>query len=128
MKPLYFSLGWLFFIIGAIGVVLPVLPTTPFMLLSLWGFSKSSDKFHHWLYHHKFFGPTIQQWELHHVIPPAAKIMAIVIMTCSSIYLIFFSPIHYGYKICSVGLMAYGAFFILTKPSYPEKDINTVDK
>jgi len=52
MKPLYFLLGWCFFGLGAVGTVVPGLPTTPFMLLALWAFSKSSQHFHDWLYTH----------------------------------------------------------------------------
>ena len=44
MKPLLFLLGWIFFAIGAVGVVVPGLPTTPFMILALWAFSNGSER------------------------------------------------------------------------------------
>ena len=119
MKPVYFSLGWLFFATGALGVVLPVLPTTPFMLLALWAFSKSSQRFHDWLYHHKFFGPPIQQWHLYRVIPLSAKVIALSVMTLTMAYLLFFASHHYLIKTLSILLILYGAYFLLTKPSKP---------
>lgn len=116
-RTLYFILGWCFFGIGGIGVFLPVLPTTPFMLLSLWAFSRSSQRFHDWLYHHRFFGPPLQQWKQYRVIPRAAKIMAITMMLLSCGYLLFFSSIHDGIKAAAILPMLYGMYFILSKPS-----------
>ena len=119
MKILYFSLGWFFFFVGAVGVVFPVLPTTPFMLLALWAFSKSSQRFHNWLYHHKFFGPPIQKWCKYRVIPIQAKVIALSFMFLSLLYLLIFASHHYLFKVSASVLILYGAFFILTKPSNP---------
>lgn len=117
MKTAYFILAWLFFGLGALGAFLPLLPTTPFMLLALWCFAKSSPRFHAWLYRHKFFGPPLQAWEQHRVIPLPAKIMSISMMVLSLLYMIFYSPAPV-YALVAAGLvMAYGAWFILTKPS-----------
>lgn len=119
MRWAYFFSGWLFFLLGAIGVLLPVLPTTPFMLLALWCFSNSSERFHAWLYHHRFFGPPLQAWKTHRVIPLAAKIMSLSIMTLSFSYLLFFRQLALEWLLITAALMLYGAWFILTKPSKP---------
>ena len=116
-RTLYFILGWLFFGIGGIGAFLPVLPTTPFMLLSLWAFSRSSQRFHDWLYHHRFFGPPLQQWRQHRVIPLTAKMMSVTMMSLSCGYLLFFSNIHDGFKAAAILPMLYGMYFVLSKPS-----------
>ena len=117
MRLFYFISGWIFFVIGFIGVVLPVLPTTPFMLLALWSFSKSSVRFHNWLYQHRFFGPPLQQWDKNKVIPLSAKIMAVFMMLASFAYLVFFKKSEIEVLIPVGLLMLYGMWFILTKPS-----------
>ena len=117
VRIVYFSIGWFFFALGALGVALPVLPTTPFMLLALWAFSKSSERFHYWLYHHKFFGPPLQQWEENRVIPLSAKILSVSMMSLSFLYLLLYRHMD-AYVLIAVGLlMLYGMWFILTKPS-----------
>jgi hypothetical protein len=117
MKAVYFTTGWFFFLLGAVGIVLPVLPTTPFMLLALWAFSKSSDRFHYWLYNHKFFGPLLQQWQQHRVIPVSAKLLSILMMSASFAYLLLYSEIHVFILILVALLMLYGMWFILTRSS-----------
>ena len=125
MRVVYFSLAWLFFAIGAVGVLLPVLPTTPFMLLALWAFSRSSERFHRWLYNHRFFGPPLQQWNKYGVIPLPAKIMSVSFMTISFVYMLIFSPVGIWLKLVIAALMLYGAWFVLTKPSTPPENTNT---
>lgn len=116
-KPLYFTLGWTFVSLGVVGAFLPVLPTTPFMILALWMFSKSSDRFHHWLYHHRVFGPPLQKWHSHRVISPWAKVASISMMSASFIYLLFWSSVPWWGLVLTGLLMAYAAWFVLSKPS-----------
>lgn len=86
-RPIYLVLGWVFFGLGAVGVVLPLLPTTPFMVLALWAFSRGSVRFERWLYHHRVFGPRLQQWRAHRVIPLRAKLLAGCSMLASFAYM-----------------------------------------
>ncbi len=117
MRVLYFILGISFFSLGAIGAVVPGLPTTVFMLLALWAFSRSSKRFHDWLYHHPLFGPPLQQWHVHRIIPKKAKILSTGMMALSLIYLTLFTNIPVWLKTATFLVMVYGAWFILTKPS-----------
>jgi hypothetical protein len=110
-------LGFVFFALGAIGVVVPGLPTTVFMLLALWAFARSSERFHDWLYHHPLFGPPLQEWHRYHVIPLRAKLLAVTMMAASLIYLVFFTTTGTWLKAATALVMAYGAWYILSKPS-----------
>ena len=109
--------GWFFVLLGAIGVVLPVLPTTPFLLIALWAFSQSSERFHNWLYHHKYFGPPLQEWEKYGVIPMRAKIVALTTMAISATLVIILTDTPWYGLAGMLSLMMIGAIFILTRPS-----------
>ncbi|MBL4584011.1 MAG: YbaN family protein [Pseudomonadales bacterium] len=63
VRIVYISLGWLFVAIGAVGVVLPILPTTPFLILSLALFAKSSPRFHEMLLNNRWVGASLREWE-----------------------------------------------------------------
>lgn len=119
MRPLLFVLGCMFFATGFVGVFVPVLPTTPLMLLALWCFARSSDRFHDWLYTHRVFGPPLQQYREHRVIPLVAKSAALFFISASLVYLLVFSNLAVWVKVLITCGMAMGAWFILSKPSLP---------
>jgi uncharacterized protein len=73
--------GFLCVGLGIAGLVLPVLPTTPFMLLAAACFARSSPRFHRWLLHHRTFGPIVGEWERHRAIPWKTKLWAIALMS-----------------------------------------------
>ena len=75
---IYISLGWFCVLLGAIGVVLPILPTTPLLILALILFSKSSPRFHQMLLKNRWFGPTLQRWETNRTMARKDKRVATV--------------------------------------------------
>ena len=113
----WLGFGWFFFGVGLLGAFLPVLPTTPLMLLALWCFSNSSERLRHWLYNHRVFGPPLQRWQEHRVIPVSAKMMSTGAMTASFLFMVFFTDLGWPWLLATAVLMIYGAFFVLTKPS-----------
>lgn len=117
LRVLYLALAWLFFALGMVGVVLPILPTTPFLLLSLWAFSRSSARFHDWLYHHKRFGPALQRWHQHRIIPLHAKLLIASTMSASLVYLIRFSSLPTPAVLLITLVMLVVASYLLTRPT-----------
>ncbi len=131
-RLLYLAFGWLMFAIGFIGVFVPLLPTTPLMILALWGFSNGSESLHNWLYNHPKYGPTLRDWDQYRMIPVKAKVMSISMMSISAVIMIFFVDVPLIALICALGLMAYGAIYVLTKPSRiitpkPERKPQNID-
>ncbi|MEM7359155.1 MAG: YbaN family protein [Pseudomonadota bacterium] len=80
LQPLLLVLGWFFVLLGVIGVFLPILPTTPFLIVALALFSKSSPRFHQMLLNNRWFGPTLQQWEENKTLARANKVKATVLI------------------------------------------------
>ncbi|MBY6140186.1 YbaN family protein [Leisingera daeponensis] len=78
MRFLYASLGLLCVALAAIGIVLPLLPTVPFLLLAAFFFANSSERLHNWIVAHGVFGPLITDWRNNGAIRPAAKKAATV--------------------------------------------------
>ena len=74
----YKTLGFLFLGLGFIGIFLPLLPTTPFVLLAAGCFAKSSPRWHHWLLTNPTFGPLISNWEKHQCISCNARRVAVL--------------------------------------------------
>lgn len=116
-KWLFAALGGLFFTIGFIGIFLPVLPTAPFMLLAVWGFSRSSTRLHDMIYDHPRLGRHVRQWKQHGTLPLRAKISAISVMSLSAAYLIIFSAAPAGMIVIALIVVMGGALYLITRPS-----------
>ena len=122
LKTILFILGWVSIILGVIGALLPVLPTTPFLILAAYFFSKSSPKVHSWLTSLPYFGDAIIDWEQNRVIRPKAKWMATFVILVIFSSSIIFTSIHQGLKIMLVVIGSSCLLFIWTRRSYPVKD------
>jgi uncharacterized protein len=95
MRLIWLTCGLLTLGLAMIGVLLPLLPTVPFLLLSAFCFARSSHRLHSWLLSHQVFGPMIQDWQSSGAIRPKAKKMATVsIAAVFGISVIFSVPTH----------------------------------
>ncbi len=111
------GVGWFCVALGAFGIVVPGMPTTVFLLIALWAFSKSSERFRTWLYEHRRFGPPIRAWHEHGVIPARAKAAALVMMTLS--LAIMAATSAWQLPVIAGVIMVPVAVFIVSRPSRP---------
>ena len=88
MKIIYNILGTLFLVAGVLGIFLPLLPTTPFLLLTAFFYFRGSDRLYQWVIHHKHLGPYIQNFREHKAMPLHAKVSTLVLMWGTMIYCI----------------------------------------
>ncbi len=115
-RILLLIIGWICVALGGVGVVLPLLPTTPFLLIAVWAFSRSSKRLSDWLYGHARFGPLLIDWDAYRVIPLWAKCLATVMMSASLTYVWFVvqPPLLAWLAAAAVCLLA--AVYIWRKP------------
>jgi uncharacterized membrane protein YbaN (DUF454 family) len=110
---MYTLLGFTFIALGVIGAVLPLLPTTPFILLAAGCFSRSSEKWHNWLLGNKYFGPCICRWEKQRCVNCKTKIVSLLSMAVMGGASLGFA--HHGiyFKCAAAALMLVGAVCII---------------
>ena len=111
LRAAYLAAGFLFVGIGLLGLVLPVLPTTPFILLAAACFARSSERFYRWLLEHRAFGPLVREWREHRSIPHRVKLVAIAMMAATlTVSIVFFVPAGWpqaALAVCGVLLAAW---------------------
>jgi len=118
-RPLWFALGWLAVGLAAIGAVLPVLPTTPFLLVAVWAFGKSSERWRQWIYRQPTFGPLVLAWERHGVIPLWGKASALGAMSVSFGYLVYSDRLPIWALVLIGATLICVAWFIASRPNAP---------
>lgn len=119
-KSLYMTLGGFCVALGTVGVFVPGLPTTVFMIVALWAFTRSSARMRNWLYNHRHFGPALQDWVNHRSIPTSARQIALASLLISAISI--------GYLFSGLACLAFILFicapvasFLWTLPASPER-------
>ncbi|WP_319825199.1 YbaN family protein [Thalassovita sp.] len=93
MRYIWFTLGLISLAIGFAGVVLPLVPTVPMMILAAFFFARSSERLHGWLIEHPTFGPSIQDWQERGAISAKGKRIATL-----SIAVVFLFSVLLGLK------------------------------
>ena len=110
--------GGVFLALAVVGALLPLIPTTPFLLLACFAFARSSQRLHDWLVEHPRFGPLIRDWRDHGAIRPRTKIQAILVMI-AAILLSVLMGLGLRLILIQALCMTAAATFILTRPSGP---------
>lgn len=115
----YLAGGWGFLALGALGIFLPVLPTTPFVLVAAWLFSRSSERLHRRLLEHRTFGRVVREWEAHGVIRLRAKLLATAVIVPLVGWMLLGSDAPGWTRWATVVLVAWGLAFVWSRPSEP---------
>lgn len=116
MRLLWIIIGFVSVGCGVAGIVLPLVPTTPFLLLAAWAASRGSDRLYRWLHGNRYFGPPLRSWEEQRAVPARAKAVAVTLLALSWLFLLHRSegwlvPLLAGVFFCGV------AAFLLTRPN-----------
>nr|WP_189469815.1 YbaN family protein [Halomonas qijiaojingensis] len=114
-NTLYLVLAGVSFGLGVIGVFLPLMPTTCFMLLAVWAASKGSPRFAGWIRCHPRFGPPIVAWERERAIPRHAKGIAVTMLVVSML-LVAFTVSVWALKMTLIAALGLFGIWIVTRP------------
>ena len=122
-KPVFFTIGILSLSLGYVGIVIPGLPTTVFILIAAWAFSKCSTKFTYWIENHRLFGPMVLNWQQYRGLSRRAKKVAILTIIPTFAFTIFIA-------FSMIGDLIFGFFgialctWLATRPEPPVKNSN----
>jgi hypothetical protein len=119
VRGLYFAAGILALIAGGFGVVLPVLPTAPFVLLAAACFARSSDRFYNGMLNHRIAGPIIADWREYGAMKRKTKRWAVLMMALSFGTSMLIVPSMW-HRVMLLGLALVLGFFIWRVPVRPE--------
>lgn len=117
-RRVWLALALVFIGLGSAGAVLPLVPTTPFLLLAAYCASRSSPQLHAWLYSHPRFGPLLRDWRDHGAIRPRVKITALLLLAASWLVMWLTVPSDIA-RLGASAVMALVALFLATRPSGP---------
>ncbi len=120
--------GWLLMTIGIIsvglgtaGIFLPLLPTTPFLLLAAACFIRSSERLYQWLIHNRWFGSYIRNYQEHRALPLRAKVTALILLWTTMTYSVFFLVTHEVLQVLLLLIAAIVMIYLLRLRTMPRK-------
>ena len=116
---LWWLLAWTSFATGIVGIFVPGLPTTVFVLISAWAASRGSERLHRWLLTHPRFGPAIVNWQRYGAVSRKAKWMATVTMSLCALIMLWCVPLAWV-KWFSIINMACVCIWLWMRPLPPQ--------
>lgn len=120
-KTLYQIAGFVFLGLAFIGVLLPLVPATPFVLLAAACFARSSEKWYRWLLASNLFGPMIRNWQQRRCVDLRIKVVALLSMLVLGGVSVFVAIDHHATRWVGGALMLIGALVILSLPTCPRQ-------
>ena len=120
----YLALGWLCLALGAIGIIVPGMPTTIFWIIALWAFTKTSTKMSRYLLNHPKYGKILRDWSDYQVVPVYGKVASGISMAIICIISILtLHAVWAAVAICFTLTLVFG--YIVTRPSRAPADRST---
>lgn len=117
---LYVSGGWICVGLAVVGAVLPLLPTTPFLLLASYCFYKGSPRLHAWLHRSKWFGPTLDDWHHYHGVRKTVKYRTVAMVAAVVAVSFVLSSLPGWLRMVLFVLVGIGLFVIWRIPTLPD--------
>ena len=115
-RALYLGLAIFFLVLAVLGVLLPVVPATPFLLLTSWFLVRTSPGWNERLYRTRLFGPLLRDWDEHHGVRLSVKVTAIAMVLTGMTTSLVFAELSTGATVTLVAIGALGIGVILRLP------------
>jgi uncharacterized membrane protein YbaN (DUF454 family) len=116
-RGVWLALGLTCVALGFIGAVVPLMPTTVFLILAVACFARSSPRLETWLLDHPRFGPTLRAWRQERAIPRPAKIMACLGMTLGLFLFWWGAHPRWPFLLLAAGLLGLCAAYVVSRPA-----------
>jgi uncharacterized membrane protein YbaN (DUF454 family) len=117
---LFVAGGWLCVGLAVVGAVLPLVPTTPFLLLASWCFYRGSPRIHAWLHRSKWFGPTLDDWGHYHGVRRSMKQRAVLMVLAVVGTSLLLNSLPWWLRYVALAAVAIGLYVIWTVPTLPD--------
>ena len=114
---MYLAAGFILVGLASLGIFLPLLPTTPLLILAAACFAHSSERWHRWLMQHPVFGPLLHQWHEHRCIPGKAKVIAVCSILLFGGYAVGYAVQNPAVRIGGGLLLLAGLIYVLRIPT-----------
>ncbi len=115
MKIFFNTIGWIALALGVIGIALPLLPTTPFLLLAAACFMRGSDRMYRWLTQNRVFGRYLRDYQEQRGVTLRVKVVALTVMWASLLYSMYTLPaLRWPLGLIGLGVSAYLTFRLKT--------------
>ena len=113
VKWLYLAGGFVLVGLATLGLFLPLLPTTPLLLLAAACFMRSSEKYHRWLLEHRIFGPILRDWQDKRCIPRNVKVISVVCVVLFGTYAVGFAIENTYLRVVGTAVLLVGLIVLL---------------
>jgi uncharacterized membrane protein YbaN (DUF454 family) len=117
---LFVAGGWTCVGLAVIGSILPLVPTTPFLLLASWCFYRGSPRIHAWLHRSKWFGPTLDDWQHYRGIRKSMKYRTVGLVAAVVATSMVLSSLPWWLRYAALALVGVGLYVIWTVPTLPD--------